>query len=94
MITEIKAADDKVVTEEMIGSWSTALDNDEWPEGWHNVGEIVEGKPRAQTEKSVVMSYKLPESLKRAAEREAKKAGMSTSAYARLALEEKLVGIA
>lgn len=93
-MSEIKASNGKVVTEEMISSWSAALDNDEWPEGWHNVGDVVEGKPRVQAEKSVVMSYKLPESLKRAAEREAKKAGMSTSAYARLALEEKLVGVA
>lgn len=90
----IKSANGKMVTEEMIDAWSSALDNDQWPEGWHNVGEIVDGKPVVPAEKSVVLSYKLPESLKRAAAREAEKEGMTTSAYARLALEEKLMASA
>lgn len=93
-MAEIKAANGVEVTEKMIATWSEALDNDEWPKGWHNVGDTVQGKPVVRAEKSVVMSYKIPESLKRAAEREAKKAGISTSAYARMALEEKLVGVA
>ena len=34
----------KVVTDEMIADWESALERDEWPSGWVNVGEIVEGK--------------------------------------------------
>lgn len=32
------------VTDEMIDGWERALGRDEWPSGWVNVGEIVEGK--------------------------------------------------
>lgn len=31
----------KVVTDEMIDCWEDALERDEWPSGWMNVGEIV-----------------------------------------------------
>lgn len=34
--------DRKVVTDEMIADWESALERDEWPNGWVNVGEIVE----------------------------------------------------
>lgn len=34
----------KVVTDEMIADWESALERDEWPSGWVNVGEVVEGK--------------------------------------------------
>jgi hypothetical protein len=46
----VKAADGKVVTDKMIDSWRKALDCDEWPEGWINVGETVGGKPSGKTE--------------------------------------------
>ncbi len=34
------AENGKVVTDEMIANWESALERDEWPEGWVNVGEI------------------------------------------------------
>ena len=38
----VVAENGKVVTDEMIADWESALDRDEWPNGWVNVGEIVE----------------------------------------------------
>ena len=47
----IVAENGKVVTDEMIANWESALERDEWPSGWVNVGEIVEGKlPKAAPE--------------------------------------------
>ena len=44
----IVAENGKVVTDEMIADWESALERDEWPSGWVNVGEVVEGKlPKA-----------------------------------------------
>ena len=40
------------------------LDRDEWPSGWVNVGEIVEGKlPKAAPE-TVTLSLKVPAAMK------------------------------
>ena len=44
-MADIKAANGTVVTEQMLDSWSSALDRDEWPEGWANKGEVVYGRP-------------------------------------------------
>lgn len=38
----VVAENGKVVTDEMIADWESALERDEWPNGWVNVGEIVE----------------------------------------------------
>lgn len=38
----IVAENGKVVTDEMIADWESALERDEWPSGWVNVGEVVE----------------------------------------------------
>lgn len=47
----IVAENGKVVTDEMIADWESALERDEWPSGWVNVGEVVEGKlPKAAPE--------------------------------------------
>lgn len=35
------ANDGKTVTDEMIAGWESALERDEWPEGWANVGDVV-----------------------------------------------------
>lgn len=43
-MNEVVAKNGKVVTDEMISGWESALERDEWPSGWVNVGEIVEGK--------------------------------------------------
>lgn len=80
----------KVVTDEMIADWESALERDEWPSGWVNVGEIVEGKlPKAAPE-TVTLSLKVPVAMKRALEKEAKAEGKSTGAYARGILADGL----
>ena len=71
----IVAENGKVVTDEMIAGWESALERDEWPSGWVNVGEIVEGKlPKAAPE-TVTLSLKVPAAMKRALEKEAKAEG-------------------
>lgn len=48
MNTDMSKVNVKVVTDEMIADWEGAIERDEWPNGWVNVGEIVEGKlPKA-----------------------------------------------
>lgn len=45
----IVAENGNVVTDDMIADWESALERDEWPSGWVNVGEIVEGMlPKAE----------------------------------------------
>ncbi len=41
----IATIDGKAVTEEMLDSWTAALDKDEWPKGWKNVGDVVVSRP-------------------------------------------------
>ena len=90
----IVAENGKVVTDEMIANWESALERDEWPSGWVNVGEIVEGKlPKAAPE-TVTLSLKVPVAMKRALEKEAKAEGKSTGAYARGILADGLMAIA
>ena len=65
----IVAENGKVVTDEMIADWESALERDEWPSGWVNVGEVVEGKlPKAAPE-TVTLSLKVPVAMKRASRR-------------------------
>ena len=87
----ITAANGQTVTDEMVARWAEALDRDEWPDGWRNVGEVVDGKPPVAAEKNAVLTLKIPVSMKKAIEREAKNQGMSASAFARAALADKLI---
>ena len=49
----LEAENDKVVTEDMIAEWESALERDEWPSGWVNAGGIVEGRlPKALNARS------------------------------------------
>ena len=74
----IAAEDGKVVTDEMIAGWERSLERDEWPGGWVDVGEAIDGRlPKAAPE-TVTLSLKVPAAMKRALERE----GKSTGAYA------------
>lgn len=41
---EIVAQNGQLITAEMINEWEAALERDEWPDGWVNVGEIIEVK--------------------------------------------------
>lgn len=89
----IVAENGKVVTDEMIADWESALERDEWPSGWVNVGEIVEGRlPKAATE-TVTLSLKVPVAMKRALEKEAKAEGKPTGAYVRGILADGLMAI-
>ena len=42
-MSAIVAENGQNVTDCMLDEWCDALDRDEWPEGWRNVGEVVEG---------------------------------------------------
>ncbi len=44
MAKGVIAENGTVVTDEMIAAWEQALERGEWPAGWENVGDIVEGK--------------------------------------------------
>lgn len=86
------AANGQEITEEMIERWCEAYERGEFPEGEHTVGEVVYGRPPLSSEGSTVLSIKVPISMKKAIECQAQKEGMTTSAYARSALADKLVG--
>lgn len=90
-MTEIKAANDKVVTDEMLDDWCAALDRDEWPEGWENRSEVVYGRPPLSAGSSVTLSIKVPAAMKQRIAAEAKQRGTSTSNYARALLAEALL---
>lgn len=85
------AANGQEITEEMIGRWCDAYDRGEFPEGEHTVGAVVYGRPPLSTEGTATISVKVPAGMKRAVERKAREAGMSTSAYTRAALADKLL---
>ena len=85
-MADIKAANGTVVTEQMLDSWSSALDRDEWPEGWASKGEVVYGRPPLSVGGSSTLSIKVPTAMKKALEREAKAHGTSTGNYARALL--------
>jgi hypothetical protein len=87
----IRTKSGHMVTEEMIDKWSEALDRDEWPEGWVNVGKVVIGRPPMSAEGSVTLSVKVPVAMKKAIENEAKNDGLSTSDYVRSVLASELV---
>ncbi len=89
----IVAENGKVVTDEMIADWESALERDDWPDGWVNVGEVVEGKLPKVAMDTVTLSLKVPVGMKRALEREAKLEGKSTGAYARGILADGLMAI-
>ena len=89
----IVAENGKVVTDDMIADWDSALERDEWPRGWVDVGGIVEGRlPKAAPE-TVTLSLKVPVAMKRALEKEAKAEGKSTGAYARGILADGLTAV-
>lgn len=89
----IMAENGVLVTDAMIAEWESSLERDEWPSGWENVGEIVEGAlPKSSTE-TVTLSLKVPVGMKRALEKEAESEGKSTGAYARGILAEGLMAV-
>ena len=87
----IVAENGQVVTDEMIEGWESALERDEWPAGWVNVGEVVEGRLPKSTPETVTLSIKVPSAMRRAIETEAKNRGTTTSAYVRGVLARALM---
>lgn len=74
-----------------IDRWCEAYERGEFPEGEHTVGPVVEGRPPMTSDNSAVISIKVPKGMKIAAERNAKAAGMSLSAYVRSILAEGML---
>lgn len=87
------AANGQEITEEMIDRWCDAYEKGEFPEGERTVGPVVYGRPPMSSEGTAVLSIKVPIGMKRALEREAKIEGISTSAFARSALADKLLAV-
>jgi hypothetical protein len=87
------AANGQEITEEMIDRWCDAYERGEFPEGERTVGRVVHGRPPLSTGGTAVISIKVPIGMKRAVERKAKSEGVSTSAYARAALADRLLGV-
>lgn len=85
------AENGKIVTDEMIAEWESALGRDEWPEGWHNVGKVIDGKMPPTLAESVTLSVKIPAAMRSAIDKEAKAEGKSTSAYVRGVLAASLM---
>ena len=42
-MSAIVAENGQAVTDCMLDEWCDDLDRDEWPEGWRNVGGVIEG---------------------------------------------------
>ena len=87
----IKSKNGQVVTEEMIKSWSDALDHDEWPEGWTNIGDVVDGMPPIDNRCSEPLTVKVTKAMKEALTVEAQKEGLSTSDAIREAITNWLL---
>jgi hypothetical protein len=87
----IRSADGREVTEQMLSGWAAALDRDEWPEGWANIGGVVAGRPPLSAEGSAVLSVKVPPSMKRTIEEAARQEGVTTSDFVRSLLASGLL---
>lgn len=86
---DTEASNGKIVTENMLDEVCAALDSDEWPEGWRNVGGVV-GRPPMSPEGSAVLSVKIPPAMKQAIADKARAAGVPLSVMVRTMLEESL----
>ena len=87
------AANGQEITEDMIDRWCESYEKGEFPEGEHTVGKIRHGRPPLSSEGTATISVKVPIGMKRAIELRAKKEGMSTSAFARSMLADRLLAL-
>lgn len=87
------AANGQEITEEMIERWCEAYEHGEFPEGERSSGQVVLGRPPLSTEGTAVISIKVPVGMKVAVEHAAAEEGVSTSAYARAALADRLLSV-
>ena len=87
----IVAENGQMVTDEMIANWENALENDQWPADWVNVGGIVEGSLPKVAQETATLSLKVPVAMKKVLEEQAKNNGESTGAYVRGVLAQFLM---
>ncbi|WP_028821853.1 hypothetical protein [Propionimicrobium lymphophilum] len=87
-MSEIRAADGTLVTDEMIESWGRDLDANRWPQGWVNVGEATDGP--AKKEPAVTLSVKISAGMKQAISNKASQEGISVSQATRQLLAQAL----
>lgn len=85
------AADGREITDEMIDGWCDSYEKGEFPAGERTAGSVHYGRPPLSSGETVVISVKVPVGMKRAIEEKAKAEGVTTSAYARGALTDKLL---
>lgn len=88
---QMRTADGRSVSDEMIENWAEALDNDEWPVGWANVDDIVEGAPPVRQECTATLTVKVSPAMKMALKGRVKEFGETTSATACGLLENALL---
>lgn len=91
IMNPIIASNGVPVTDEMINKWEEVLESDQWPEGWQNYGEVIEGKLPNSMNDSVTLSVKIPAPLKHRIDDNAKSEGKSTSSYIRGLLIKSLM---
>ena len=91
MSHEVVAENGIRVTDEMIANWESALECDEWPTDWENVGETIEGRLPKSKPDTITPSVKIPTPMKRAIDLEAKHEGKSIGAYVRGVLAASLM---
>lgn len=85
------APDGSEITEEMIARWCDAYEQGEFPEDERTVGGVVQGRPPLSADDTVTISLKVPAGMKRAIDGEAKRRGLSASAYMRGAIADSLM---
>lgn len=87
------APDGREIKDAMIDGWCEAYERGEFPEGERTVGKVVYGRPPLSSEGTAVISIKVPIGMKKAVEQRAKAEGVTTSAYARAAIADKLLAV-
>ena len=90
-MSNLVANNGQVVTDEMIENWANSLDADEWPNGWKNVGGIVDGVPKTNSANTETLSIKIPVAMKVAVTKGAQDSGQTTSAFVRGIIENSLI---
>lgn len=85
------AANAQTLTDDMIDRWCESYEQGEFPAGEHTVGNVVHGRPPLSAGGMTVITIKVPIGMKKAIESKAQSEGLTTSAFARSALVDKLL---
>lgn len=84
------AQDGTPVTGAMVDEWCSFWDAGRLPDGYSVEGPAPVGRPPLHGERMSSITVRIPRSQKDAIEREARRAGISTSAYVRDVLAERI----